>query len=237
MAEVKKYDDGVTDIEFSSGRKLAFNETDPRVVDILKNRVDIHTAIALMKEVDKQHRHGAAAWEGNVTVISVGGFRKEKWEKGETFYYRAQFDGHPYFIKKLQESYGKEYGGGHKEIMDTRAAKELVRDLSNVEIVDYVLGYEGSKDWYFVSSWNDAFETTLDVYLHNLAAEIRKNPSKSEALQAEYDEILDRTREITKRLRPEYEDVMTYNMAYDPSTKKIFLFDLNKKKKETMKVD
>lgn len=235
MSEIKKYPDGVTDIEFSSGSKIAFAGS--QIEGVLKDRKKVHDFLRLVKEVDAKRQHGAAAWEGDTTVISVGGLNPEKWQKGETFYYRAQFNGQPYFIKRLSAAYGEGYGGGHKELMDSREARELIGDLENVEVVEYVMGYESKKDWYFVSKWNDAFQVTLDEYLNQLKTEIRKNPSQAEELENVYDEILDRVRAITKRLRPSYEDVMTYNMAYDPASKKIFLFDLNKKKQETMKVE
>ncbi|MDR3642521.1 MAG: hypothetical protein P4L74_02735 [Candidatus Doudnabacteria bacterium] len=112
--------------------------------------------------------------------------------------------------------------------MDSRDARRLLKEkgLADVEVVDYVLGYEDGKDLYFVSSWDPRLETTLEGYLPVL--EKQAEAGDAEAVS----ELKDLTKKITDiqvALGPVYWDTKARNIFYDSKTKKLFVtFDLNK---------
>ncbi len=235
MSILREQPNGVKDIEFNSGDKLIYNGDD--IEGVLRNRRILHVVLKLVARLNQSLDDKLEISEGNVSVISEPGLNVRKSKKRETFYYKVFIDGKQYFLKRLSATMGKEYGGGYEEFKGADEARSLLSNMEGVEVVNYKLGCEYNGMWYFVSEWNPALEVTLEDFLKNLqkqGAGISEDAGKA---HVKHNSIMLRAKNIERILRPKFEDVFTYNMAYDIATDKVIIFDLNKKKEETTRVD
>lgn len=137
--------------------------------------------------------------------------------------------GNQAFFVKLDDVKRSNLGGeGLNEFMDTQKAKELLRDLPWVEVANSQLGYKDDKYAYFVSKWNDLFSlSSLDDYMEKLELEIFRNYSSNKIQQDEMYDLKSKIKVLENKL-PGYFDIFPHNMAYDPKSKKIYIFDLNR---------
>jgi hypothetical protein len=106
----------------------------------------------------------------------------------------------------------------------TIKARELLKDLPYVEIIDEQLGYIGDDFELFVSKWDDRLDNRNKIliksYLNKILTD--NDPKK-------YDELVERISKIKERLRS-YHDLHYHNMVYDIKKDKIVLFDLQENK-------
>lgn len=123
------------------------------------------------------------------------------------YYYKVSFDGQNYFVKKASLHETIRSGGGVSEVQGMLEAKELIKDIPDVEVVDYKLGYQDHWNTLLVSSWNESLQNTLQNDLE--AAKILKNKIEL----------------IRSKLKPHFFDVKLQNMAYDKEKEKIIIFD------------
>lgn len=209
--------DNLTSVEFSMNDLVYTPEG-----EALLERSKIRKAVKLFDLADAQNRENAIVSDGDYTVTAKGHLGPEKWKDAEAFYYKFDIPENSFFVKRIPAALNYETGGGTGELYDTQEAKNLLAGLENVEIVDYVLGYDGTKYKYFVSKWNPNFESTL-AYLEDIK-EKGKQPTEQEL------KLLERIKNIQKILGIKYWDTNPHNMSYDPRTGKIYLFDLNKAK-------
>jgi len=156
--------------------------------------------------------NGDASFEGDVRVTHM------KQPFSDVFKVAVGPD--TFFVKRDKERLnipGVHTVGGQSEYSDSLLARNGLKDDPDIDVVDFKLGYT-SKDpknpiAYFVSTWEDL--QTVGEYMRD------PNLDPQEKLQIE--------QKIKKaqRLFAEFHDVDVTNMFYDPTTKKIKMFDLN----------
>lgn len=139
-----------------------------------------------------------------------------------------------FFVKKaptyLNNSGKKrEFELGYEEFLGSVSVKEKLKNLSYVEIVQYELGYRDSNNTYFVSRWNKNLTTNLASYMDELQSFVNKDPDLYIGKELELQTLYGKEREIIDALGEEYKgrDIFSVNMAYNPKTGKIILFDLS----------
>lgn len=133
-------------------------------------------------------------------------------------YFKAQVGEDSFFIKKEKSSSNEQ--GGVSELLVSEQVKRILKDFTDVEVVDYQFGFADKKNGtqYFVSKWADGLVNMGDFF--------------------EKGEDFDQIRELRKRINQIKEalieagcrvyDFDVHNAFFDPETKKIVLFDLNK---------
>jgi len=132
---------------------------------------------------------------------------------------KVSTNGSSFFLKaELTERLNYVVGTkGADEYKSTLIAKELVKDIPLVEVVEPLLGYQGTGKSFFVSKWQNL--PRARDYLANLS-EANKSLENTE-----FAELDARVKQVKDVLR-DFEDVDDYNMLYDPVTKKIVIYDL-----------
>ncbi|MCR4325237.1 MAG: hypothetical protein NUV59_00305 [Patescibacteria group bacterium] len=109
---------------------------------------------------------------------------------------------------------------GTDEYASTLRAKDLLEDVPGVDVVEPLLGYQGTGRSYFVSRWINL--PTVSKRLE----QIEENHGTQE--HPEYVELDSKARKIEAALST-FEDMGPHNMLYDASTGKIVLYDLSEK--------
>lgn len=136
-------------------------------------------------------------------------------------YYKVSYGSNAYFVKEVPVSNAYK-GGGFGEAMSSRMATRILRKngIDWAEVVDFKLGYENGRHRYFVSRWDERLSTTLYDTMREL---LNTNPIKAEELKQKF---------LTLRgvLDDFFWDVHMINMAYDPVSGKIIIFDIFEKK-------
>lgn len=179
--------------------------------DVVKDNPGLMTQIRdILKglEYDKDFNETNIKNINNITISRVKSTMMNR--------YKIETRGGIFFVKKTQFPGVRVGEKGFDEFKASLEAKEKLDDLPWVEVVDSQLGYKDEVAGYFVSTWNPIFETTLHDYLATL-------DKKSE----EYVDLVDKVQILKDRLVG-FRDVFDHNMAYDPESKKIYLFDLDK---------
>ncbi len=132
---------------------------------------------------------------------------------------KVSTNGSSFFLKaELTERLNYVVGTkGADEYKSTLMAKELVKDIPLVEVVEPLLGYQGTGKSFFVSKWQNL--PRVKDYLMKLS-------KVNESLEnTEFAELDARVNQIKAALS-NFEDVDDYNMLYDPVTKRIVIYDL-----------
>ncbi len=128
---------------------------------------------------------------------------------GDSFKVRVRNDS--FFVKRdnFRES------GGVKEFESSMKAKDKLKGLFNVEVVEYQLGYTNKKtgEKYYVARWVSGMEKAEK---HAFIPDVNPNGNR---------ELSNRIDVIKERLKG-FWDVNAGNMFYDPKSKKILVFDL-----------
>lgn len=144
-------------------------------------------------------------------------------------YFKVQAGGEIFFVKRIP-GYFKQ-GRGVSEFASMQRAKELLKDLDNVEVVDFQFGYQDKKDaTYFVSKWEEG--ELLEKYLERLLPTTSSKAGNTEIsliADHEYERIRKIRNEIIKKLFVEFKDVSAHNMIYCLNTKKVIVFDIHKR--------
>lgn len=182
--------------------------------DLMREKKNLFsTVLELIKELEESSKgdgHEVSGQRDDITLTTM----PIGLDSSEIF--KLEIQGKSFFLKKKPSP----TNGGFPEIISASSAKNLVKNLANVEVIQPQFAYSDNSDnHYVVSPWHEA--ELLTDYMHSLLDE-----HTSEA-DAKYDKLRARVNEIDYVLY-DYGDVGTHNMFYDPSTDKIYLFDLHK---------
>ena len=108
--------------------------------------------------------------------------------------------------------------------------KELYKDNPKVEIVNFQLAFASKDRNYFVAEWDDRLVMNLRDHLRKLDKNRQQLPNDM-ALKRHIEDLGSRANEIEQQLRKTgFDDFGSVNMAYDPKTDTIILFDILLKK-------
>jgi len=147
--------------------------------------------------------------EGDIkaTVVTLRSTIRE-----EYYFFKVEIGDKKFFVK-CEKGSGLR---GYEEFSSSAEARELLKDMQDVEVVDFQLGYQDAHgNSYFVSRWQDL--PTLVEYLDEL------NSSRRDSEAAELYTKVKAIREVL----PSFSDIAVWNMFYDAAKKKFYLFDLN----------
>lgn len=219
--ERRQYSDGLTTVEHDgdSSKQLAYT---PETKDFIHDNPGVmRKTLDLINEVNKNFKYGSRAEDGDVSVEM-----KSTWESQPT--YKITVGDKCFFLKVRDVGPNSEDQGGFDEVLDIKEAEQLLADVGNIKITNYRLGYTDKKKKYFVSEWSDSHTMGVDEYLGGdyLA-------TRDENYDYEKEKVFNTVREANTVLsRNGYWDIGVDNMAYDPSSRKVVLFDLNKTRSE-----
>jgi hypothetical protein len=105
-------------------------------------------------------------------------------------------------------------GTGHKSMTSFEEAKRRIENSEDVRLINYQLGYTDKQgNDYFLAKWEEL--PLMQDYLNQ------------DLTDAEREEIADKLGWVYDTFE-DYKDVTTANMFYDPNTKQVVLFDLQK---------
>lgn len=160
---------------------------------------------------------------------------------GGVRYYKVVLGDKDFFVKRIPARFS-EKGGGFGEAVASEKMRSLLREhkIENVEVIDFQLGYEDKSDRYFVAKWSGTASDrllNLFVYENDLVSQIQNlkyakaSISEIADTERELDKIRSRENKLTKFFEQTFNDFGSINMAYDPQSKKIILFDLYLKSK------
>lgn len=147
--------------------------------------------------------------------------------------YKVDVGEKSFFVKRTPVNDKLKRGNGFFEYQASQKMERLVKDIPWVEVVGYQLGYTHGSWSYFVSRWDDVLEKDLDIYLKELELIIQTSKG-SEEEEKRYNEIRKKVEELRNLFGEDYFDFYEHNMAYDEDKDKIILFDLNRKRKDTI---
>lgn len=179
----------------------------------LDRRLDSTNARVYETRFDPDHT--LITEEGDVRVMH---FTKEI---GLPDLYKVEIAGRAFFVKREDCHFGDGYG----EVLSSVKAKELLKDIPWVEVINFHLGYTDAKRGrsYFVSEWSDL--PTLKKFTDQSTNEQQLFPWNTFVLMNNIDWV-QKIRYLRKRLKG-YFNIGRDNMFYDAARKKIILFDLS----------
>ena len=161
-----------------------------------------------LSDVEK-YMAGSKFEDGKLKLTLV---RMTRVSSTHTLAFKAEVGKEVLFVKVEKNYRGVQ---GFSEYQSARKAKNILKDIAWVEVIEPKLGYQDeSGRSYFVSKWLNL--PRLDHYMLASASEQEKRN-----LQKEAEEI--------EELLPNFHDMGEYNMFYDPVRKKIVLFDLDER--------
>ena len=139
-------------------------------------------------------------------------------------YFKVEVEGEAFFVKTVSGFYDQ--GDGVWELNSLNKAKNLLRNMKDVEVVDFQLGYQDKDSTYFVSRWEEG--VVLDEYLEKLQSikKTSKDEKMAQNATKELVELKKRYDKIVLLLRDAFTDVHEHNMLYNPQTKKLKIFDI-----------
>ena len=141
-------------------------------------------------------------------------------------YLKVEVNGEAFFVKTVPGFYSE--GAGTKELVSLKKAKKLLKDLKDVEVVDFQLGYQDNKGTtYFVSKWEDGI--VLENYLQELEIRIGQagDVKLAHDITVEQGRLMARFEEIHLLLEDRFSDVSEGNIFYNPKTQKLTVFDVH----------
>ena len=134
-------------------------------------------------------------------------------------YMKVDASGESFFVKRIYGYHpNKEWSLGVAEFESMQKAKEALKGLPKVEVVDFQIGYENGRDsTYFVSKWIE------DGIL------LREYFKESDLNEDERQKLIMRYRAIKYRLTAKHSfiDVGEHNIIYVPDTDMLFVFDVH----------
>ena len=152
------------------------------------------------------------------------------------FYFKAQIAGHLFFIKQALKEY---HSGGFHEAQSTQRANELLQKAGLADYViipEFKMGYSDQQKTYYVSDWEPAIDLQpLDVYNISLWYTHLELVDNGKIESEEHRQLMHTKMIIDERVNyiqgalTDFFDVNTNNMAIDPETNRIYLYDLNEK--------
>jgi hypothetical protein len=240
MSEIRReqFDDGV--YTETSRRKLAYTH---EFKGFMAENPGIFNAVRkLIDELEKGE--GEYASQGYdyeyVNDVEVEVFHLDQKAPWYNDLYKVLVDGQAFFIKKGALTKGGDIYGpkasvndGAVEWLSAEKAKEMLKDLPWVEVVDYKLGYtrksdkEGPGEGYFVSKFYPASCIALDDYIKDLRRKINQKKSEASETASLHLENLQEKISVLQEKLWDFFDVREGNMLYNPEEDKIIIFDLS----------
>lgn len=139
-------------------------------------------------------------------------------------YLKVEIKSEIFFVKRKGGFWDRDEGLGFNEFNSLIKAREVLKDIEGVEVVDFQLGYqdEEKRISYFVSKWIDG--ASMDDYIAGLRI---KNTGyfEDKNIEAQISSLYSRVNKIISKLQSFY-DVGIDNMLYDPVSDKILIFDI-----------
>jgi hypothetical protein len=196
--------------------------------DFIHNNPEvIRKILDLIKNVNQEPRLGARVEDGDISVEMIRG-----WDTQPR--YKIQVGSKLFFLKIREISEEAEDQGGFYEAMDTREAETLLTGIEGIEVSRYQLGYTDRKKKYFVSEWFGSHVLGIREYLGENYPSAPSHGSLEDSRDPEKERVQAIIREVIPILsQNNYWDIGIDNMVYDPVSKKVIVFDLNKKRSNT----
>jgi hypothetical protein len=161
--------------------------------------------------------------------VMIDGVKVTKIPTSSTNVFKIESPEESFFVKVKSFPDNRVGEMGFEEFVDTKEAQASIDDLPWVETLTPLLGYRDEAHTYYISKWNSALQPNLEVYLKDLNSAVATSKTQEEA-DVYIEEIIDLQKKIAiirERLGDNaYRDLHSHNMAYDPGSKKIYLFDL-----------
>jgi len=167
---------------------------------------------------DKE-RVGAILENENIRVVYIGRHRQSKDRK--YFKVFVKLDNSEYFVKRVDiigEYIGKAtLSTGPEELMEMDQIKSDIKDVEDVRVLDYKLGYADEKVSYYVAKYEEALENSFD--------DIMFDQPQITPLKERYYKMLGAVGDAVSQSQRRFSD-FGGNVAYDKKTDKFILFDL-----------
>ena len=141
----------------------------------------------------------------------------ELFSRLNSYAYKVTLPGQEKLFVKIDAYSDPNRARGYEELTASGEAARLLKDLPNVRVIRYILGYEDSKRSFFVSRWENL--TPLKTYMRDVRYK-EGGFAKWAKLDKQYMDI--QARLVT------FFDVHKSNMFYDEDTDEIVLFDLGR---------
>lgn len=135
-------------------------------------------------------------------------------------------DNSSFFVKKIIAQQKLEGQGGFREILSSEEARNRLKGLPWVEVVEYQAGYSNKDYSYFVSKFIYPHLSSLDETIGHLQYEINKESENVVYLESELRKLETKIK-ILHDFFPDYFDFHDLHMFYDSENDKIILLDLN----------
>lgn len=188
---------------------------------IADNPGALKSFLTLEKEIGERRKEGKLKFDD---VFDDGDLRISFIIKDSSYlpnlgkYFKVEINGQAFFVKKTPAHYlHPDSTHGIAERRSLEKAKELLKDLENVEMVDFQLGYKDQNGkTYFVSKFLD-LPTLAETYRQ--LSKSKKGLEKKEKLKARVEKI----EEIFRYNH--FIDFHVSNILYDEKTEKFYLFD------------
>ncbi len=225
MTFLKSHSEGINHSE-SSKHELIYTD---EFKQLIRENPKILTSFSKINDTlkSKKVEEGEILEDGNLQITVFGYVdwgEHATWHR-DGYYLKAEFAGEEFFVKTIPgyRHYAEE-GGGVEEFQSAQKARELLEGQSDIEVIDFQLGYQDKKSEtsYFVSKWVNAIK--LEDYIRKI-----KSDDATPEEKAELPEILEKTKRLRELLKGEgFWDIEgNQNILYDPSSKKIIVFDIH----------
>ena len=171
------------------------------------------TKVRVMIKALLHDKKGARAEESGIVVEKVQ----------PSPYFKVTLADKSFFVKVRRHIMT---GENLEEFRALARLKEMYKDNPKVEVVNFQLAFTSWNENYFVAEWDDRFVKNLNTYLRELA-ETSQQTADNTALQKHVKDLGSRVNEIARQLEQAgFYDYGPVNMAYDPQTDTIILFDI-----------
>ncbi len=133
------------------------------------------------------------------------------------FFYKVIANKTAYFIKATEEDAS---GSAIAEMKSLLTLKNLIEKnkIAGVDVVNPKMSFHDKQMAYFISEWQDFLKKNLRQYLEELS-----NQAVSGDL---YNNLMTRYKVIRENFGRLFVDLYKSNMAYDPASDKIYIFDV-----------
>ena len=173
------------------------------------------TKVRVMIKALLHDKKGARAEESGIVVEKVQ----------PSPYFKVTLADKSFFVKVRRHIMT---GENLEEFRALARLKEMYKDNPKVEVVNFQLAFTSWNENYFVAEWDDRFVKNLAVGLEQrIQTGIAVQTADNTALQKHVKDLGSRVNEIARQLEQAgFYDYGPVNMAYDPQTDTIILFDI-----------
>ena len=202
-------------------KKLAYTEdfkewikANPGVIEDFNQLIAKLDTIPLSTIGLKNVQNKEVVTEGPITATIIDTYTSRFGKR--YYYFKLDIGEDSFFVKSKPKTAINTKGEGYDEFKSTSEAKQKIKDIPWVEVIEFQVGYQDNKgNTFFVSKWRDL--PRLDLHIKDL----RDKGQNSEV--ADLSEKVGKLRELL----PDFLDFKAHNMMYDPEAGKIVLFDLS----------